>query len=381
MVSHLINTSNELGDIDHAEALLAERIRELDYEDTNPNGVDPLTAKARLTRWLRSFKESTIPNTYRAYMAALVRFENACVHLGVTPVPITPSNMCKVVDYLVNAKKCKLSTLRITCTMVNTVHDACGFYKPTLNKQVQLKLKFLRSKAETVPRQSVPMEYSMVLQVVEEYLRDGSPRCIRDACLASVMFDGLLRRSEAMAIKLHHVSERSAPLGKDDVLDEKQLLPFIGYRETEKLEGSLFIPRSKSDQEGKGAFVYLSPLSTRLISYMIEQLDLYDGDGEAYLFRGIEKSGRVTEFLSDQGIYRALKRMSAVVGVPVNFSGHSCRVGACIELGRQSIPTHMIQQAGRWASPAMPAYYTRNESVYMSAMAKFHRHYETFEVR
>nr|MCC4838022.1 tyrosine-type recombinase/integrase [Vibrio lentus] len=369
-----LTKSNSLKEVHSTgELLINDRIMELEAEEANPQGIDTITAAAKLSKWFKAFKLNAAPNTFRSYMAALSRYESACKHLGITWLPISASNMCKVASYLVNEKKIGVSTLRLTNTMINTIHDAAGYYKPTLNKEVQLYLKGLRRKSNRQPKQSPALEYSAVKVIVEEYLKEGSERSIRDACLVSVMFDGLLRRSEAADIRLEHILERSFRLDSSMQPDKQQLPIPMSYRVNERLDGTLYIPYSKTDQDGEGQYVYLSALSIRLISYMIDKLGINESDGNSYLFRGVETSGTITESLSDQGVYRALKRMSNVVGSKVPFMGHSCRVGGCIELGRKNIATHEIMKAGRWTSPAMPAYYTRNESVYKGAMAKYHK--------
>ncbi|MCG9576655.1 tyrosine-type recombinase/integrase [Vibrio tubiashii] len=362
-----------------AKDAISKRIEELEQAEINPHGHDEITAAAKLAKWFSTFEETTNRNTYRSYMTALERYKRVCSALDIHWLPITTSNMCRVLEHLVVKQKVRTSTLRLTATMVNIVHDAAGYYKPTLNKQVQLKLKSLGRTSINSSRQAKPLEYRHLATIVDTYLADGSLLAIRDACLASVMLDGLLRRSEAANIRLRDVMEKSVPANLcSERLLEKQFLPVpFSYREDEFLEGSLYIPYSKGDQSGQGAYTYLSGFSLRLISYMIEKMGLDTSNDNAFLFRGIETSGLIGESLSDQGVYRALQRMSSVVGEAVKFTGHSCRVGGCLELSRKKFSTHEIQHAGRWASPAMPAYYTRCQNVYEGAMAKFHKSEDT----
>lgn len=350
---------------------LITRLADIELEDANPDNVDYETAAARLQRWLEGFRRNASANTYKTYKLAIDRFLGACNSVGVVPMPITASNMIKVLNFLVDVKKVKLSTIRVTCTAANNLHEAAGYPRPTLNKQVQVELDGIRRKLKEAKRQVPALTKEHRDQIVEAYLEEGSLRSIRDACMVSVAFDCLLRRSEVADIKMGHVFERREELTEGVEPDKLLPLPFP-YRSQEKLDGRLFIPVSKTDQYGEGQSLYLSPDSVRLISYMIEQLDLETDDKDAYLFRGIQNSGFIEDKLSHQGVYRAMQKMSKVAGADAMFAGHSCRIGACMLLSKMFSLTE-VMKAGRWVSPAMPAYYNRNEEVYQGAVARFHK--------
>ena len=59
-------------------------------------------------------------------------------------------------------------------------------------------------------------------------------------------------------------------------------------------------------------------------------------------------------------------------GLGTGFSGHSPRIGIALDPSRAGMATHAIQQAGRWASPAMVVCYTRSESAGRGAVAAFY---------
>ncbi|OEE35332.1 hypothetical protein A1QO_00805 [Vibrio genomosp. F10 str. ZF-129] len=349
-----------------------KRLAEIELHDANPNDVDDETATVKLRVWLESYKRNSAPNTYRAYMGAWERYVSACTAVGVNWLPITASNIIKVLHYLEVNRKQKLSTLRLTCSMVNNFHDAAGYPKPTLNKQVQSELKGIRRRLKVASKQAPALTEVHKDQIIQTYLKEGSIRSIRDACMVSVMFDSLLRRSEVANIRMQDIHERSFPLGTSDKPDRQLPMPFP-YRSNERLDGRLHIPSSKTDQDGHGANGYLSPDSIRLISFMVDKCGLDVRDSDSFLFRGIDNSGNLGERISDQGVYRAMQKMSEVIGTKFKFTGHSCRVGACILISKTS-STAEVMKAGRWRSPAMPAYYTRNEEVYEGAMAKYHKH-------
>ena len=55
------------------------------------------------------------------------------------------------------------------------------------------------------------------------------------------------------------------------------------------------------------------------------------------------------------------------------ISGHSCRVGAAIDLQEYGASGPQIQDAGGWASPTMPNRYTRAAKTQSNAMAELTR--------
>ena len=73
--------------------------------------------------------------------------------------------------------------------------------------------------------------------------------------------------------------------------------------------------------------------------------------------------------LSVRSIREIVRRSAAAVGIE-RASGHSLRIGGAISLVRAGASVLEAQQAGRWASPLMPAHYARNEIVARCAVAR-----------
>ena len=59
-------------------------------------------------------------------------------------------------------------------------------------------------------------------------------------------------------------------------------------------------------------------------------------------------------------------------GLEGRFSGHSCRVGMARDLAATGCELPALMQAGRWASPKMPAVYTRNEQAGRGTVARYY---------
>lgn len=165
---------------------------------------------------------------------------------------------------------------------------------------------------------------------------------LRDAALFRVMSDGLLRISEAMHIDCEHISEEADGSGR------------------------LLVPLSKTDQEGKGALLYLKPNTLRAIRAYQARAGFMDGP----LFRRMQKGDRLDlRRLTADGarlIIKAAARDANIEGI----SGHSFRIGTAQSLAEKGASLVDLQNAGRWKSPDMPAHYTRKQEAGKGAVAR-----------
>ena len=163
----------------------------------------------------------------------------------------------------------------------------------------------------------------------------------RDAAVIAVMSDSLLRVSECAAIDVEH-------------------LDFKG--------NTLFIPKSKTDQEGKGAMGYLGPRTLEHIRVWMEKAKITEGP----LFRAVNKTHRYAmKRRIDHGtIRRIIKARAKQAGIPGRISGHSFRVGSAQSLTVRGASLVELQHAGRWTSPNMPAHYSKKVAASQGAMAR-----------
>ena len=154
-----------------------------------------------------------------------------------------------------------------------------------------------------------------------------------DIALCAVMFDGLLRRSEAAALTWNDIAREADGSGR------------------------LTVRHSKTDPRGEGKVLWISPDT-------MEALDAIRGenDGDSDPVFG----------LSGQQISRRIAAACETAGLGKGYSGHSLRVGAAQALAGANISLAAIMENGRWQSSRMPARYTRNAAAAQSAMAKLY---------
>ena len=166
---------------------------------------------------------------------------------------------------------------------------------------------------------------------------------LRDAALIAVMSDALLRVSEAAAVGVADVNP------------------------AHNGAGTLLVARSKTDSEARGTVLHLRAVTLRRISSWKETAGIESGP----LFRRIRKGGRVEATAPTvQSIRAIIQRWAKAAGLSGRVSGHSLRVGAAQSLVSAGATLPELQQAGRWLSPSMPAYYARAQLAGQSAVAR-----------
>ena len=132
-------------------------------------------------------------------------------------------------------------------------------------------------------------------------------------------------------------------------------------------EQTVFIRRSKTDQEGKGTVQFLGKPTTERIQAWL----LNSGLTEGPLFRAVNKEGRVRgRCLTDRSIRLIVARRARAAGVDGRVSGHSLRVGSAQSLADAGASLVEMQVAGRWRSPVMPALYAQGQLSKQGAVAR-----------
>ena len=171
---------------------------------------------------------------------------------------------------------------------------------------------------------------------------DYSLKGLRDASLIRLMSDCLLRVSESVAINCEDFHRRT-----------------------------LTITKSKTDQEGEGASLYVCDATFDLISRYRESGNIESGA----LFRRMVKNDKLSKYrLTDRSARQIVKDRAHGAGIEGFVSGHSLRVGAAESLAQGGASIVQMQTAGRWKDPKMPAHYARSEMAERGVVAQLRDH-------
>ena len=294
------------------------------------------------------------PNTTRAYASQWKSFTAFCAERQAVALPAAPIT---VAVYLRNRIAAGLSNSTITQAVASiaAAHREANEADPTADERVRAVRAGMSRTHSRTQQQAAPLDedaFRAIRQQITEAAaaaqaraaaRPGNRReqqrsanierrSAEDIALIAVMRDALLRRSEAAALNWADIA--AAPDGT----------------------GTLYIARSKTDQEAEGRTQHLRRPTMRYLSAIRPE----DAADDAPVFD-----------LSESQISRRIKQAAQAAGLAPDvdpadpkdrdnpFSSHSARVGMAIDLTRRDAPLQELQAAGRWESPTMPGRYAQ----------------------
>lgn len=313
--------------------------------------------RANLEAWAHQLADGArAVNTVVALRADLKRWVGWCHAHGHAPLPATQAALLDFIEAMGHPERglgFKRATVKRYLASIGALHKAAGLPNPVTTEPVKLAIATLarqqhqadqvaRSAGEPVQfrtRQAEGLREAALRAATDTYgdnLRDK-----RDAALLWVAFETLCRISELAAMRVED---------------------FRGARDGGM---TVYLPHSKTDQVGDGAYRYVSPYTVGLLECWQAAAEIREG----YVFRGLKTVWRrvngerhrvpiVANALSCRGVQRVIKRAAAHARLdPALFSGHSTRVGAAQDMLEAHIGMLAVQQAGGWKSDAMPQRY------------------------
>ena len=168
---------------------------------------------------------------------------------------------------------------------------------------------------------------------------DSSVAGLRDSALIRLMSDCLLRVSEAVAVNVGDLKDKT-----------------------------LIVRSSKTDQEGIGEALYVTADTRRIIKQYREKTGITQGA----LFRSVRRGDHIQSGrLSARSARRQIRFWAELAGVEGFISGHSLRVGSAVSLAQAGASVVDMQTAGRWKSSQMPAHYAKAQLAERGAIARF----------
>ena len=139
----------------------------------------------------------------------------------------------------------------------------------------------------------------------------------------------------------------------------------IGFMEDGS--GRALLRETKTDREGTGVVQYLGPSTVERIRAWLSA----SGVREGRLFRNVRRGGHAAAGeLGVRSIRQIIVDRAREIGVRERVSSHSLRVGSAQSLAERNASLVGMQRAGNWASPSMPAYYTREQEAGFGYVAR-----------
>jgi integrase/recombinase XerD len=269
-----------------------------------------------------AYAQSTIDAYYRDFCV----FVQWCYRQKINPLP---SGADVVASFLDNQSKTRAAaTVRRYSVSIGKIHRLMNFDDPTKAEVVRLALRRAQRSAVAPQRQSLGLTREDINVIVA--MRHRSLRHLRDAAMISVGFDGLMRRSEIVALKVSDVEWCKSGMAR------------------------VIVKRGKTDQSARGRVVWLTSTSSQVLR---EWVDLRLG--AQFLFGPVYGDVVIDRSLNPVSVQRAIKRCLDEIGHDACdcYTGHALRVGAAQELLRMGRDTAGIMRAGGWKSVSTLARY------------------------
>ncbi len=262
-----------------------------------------------------------------------------------------PADPLTVAAYLVHraAAGLSMSSLAMDRKAISYYHRTAGFPTPTAAEGVRQTLAGLKNRAADEGRHESRQARGLTAEALEAISRTAhrartgpsgrteSEEAARrrgdmDIAIASVMRDGLLRRSEAADLRW-----------RDVTLVE---------------DGTARIRVRRSKTASSSAVLYVGPAATAALRTIMPE--------------NVVRQNRVFNLRSGRAVSNRVAAMARAAGLGEGFSGHSPRVGMAQDLTAAGVGLTAIMVAGRWKSERMPAHYSRAQKAGRGAVARFY---------
>ncbi len=275
------------------------------------------------------------PETKRVLRQVIGTFQAWCRDHGHSDEPpVGPSVVAAYVDSL--SGRIRASTIETRLWAIAEMHKSRFMPSPCQHELVKLAVKAVKRQHGSATRQAAPLGKREVRRAL---MRLGNTRRdLRDRALLLVASDTWCRSAEIVAFKV------------------RDLIPQADG------SGLLFIARSKTDPDGRGAYAYLSGVGLRAVRQWIEVAGL--GPDDPLLMSSLR--GDPTRPLDTATVSRIFKARTGRRDV----SAHSTRVGGVHDALQLGCDLASIMIAGRWTSAEMPAQYGRMILPSLGAAAK-----------
>ena len=307
--------------------------------DNPPVVLSELPRSLTVSDTVRGLMDASVSeNTRRAYRSALNKFGD-----WLSGAPVTDE---AIADYLAGLHEAGKSPQ--TCAqVVAALKFAAKLHgmTPPIGPVTNRVLTGIRRSGRGRGRGQVQgVSFSQSDAAASFAVTGGSLADARDAAIIAVASDGLLRASEVAALQVDDIT--CQPDGS----------------------GTVTIRSSKTDQEGRGAELYLGAITVARIKAWLEKAGIREGP----LFRRVFlKGSRVGDRkMNVSSVREIIKKRCAAIGIVGQVSGHSLRVGGAQSLAAGGASLPEMQTAGRWESPQMPGHYARGQLAAKGAVAR-----------
>lgn len=280
-------------------------------------------------------------NTRKAYATQWAQWVEWAKQAGVQVFPAPPEGVSLFLSWRAR-QGVSTSTLAVTFYAINFQHEQAGAENPCRHPAVRAVWDGIRRTKGTAPeKQAAPLEAPALARVLSAM--PWGTTSVRDRALLLLGFIGGFRGGQLLDVKFEHLSFR--PEGM-----------------------AIRLLRGKTDQEGKGRVIYVTPGANRLTCPVTAVRDwlMIRGKEPGFLFVGTkgrhEPLGLREKRMSHAQLNNIIKARAKAAGLdPELLSGHSLRSGLVTAATGADVSDHRIMDQTGHKSPEMMRRYRRQK--------------------
>jgi site-specific recombinase XerD len=279
------------------------------------------------------FEGAFAENTIRGYRHDFEQFSKWCANEGIHPLPAPSISIAAHIDAL--SETHKAASIRRRINALSTIYRLGRMQDTTKDPDVTLAMKRMHRKLGRAQRQAKPLTKIYLDKMIQA--QDDCPRGLRNKILLLMGYETMRRRSELVGFEFGDV--------------------------TCLLNGrpALRLKFSKADQYGEGRLIEISEEVLDLIKVWQEVV------GQAgRILRSIDKHGNIGSKLEPSAISYILRQAQENITLPGNkkprqWTGHSFRVGAAVDLVESGYTIEQVMRKGDWKSAQAGLRYVMTE--------------------
>lgn len=268
------------------------------------------------------FEGAFAENTIRGYRHDFDQFAKWCAQQGITPLPAPSLHIAAHIDSL--SQTHKSASIRRRINALSTIYRLGRLEDTTEDPDVTLAMKRMHRKLGRAQRQAKPLTKLYLDKMIEA--QDESPSGLRNKILLLMGYETMRRRAELVGFEF------------DDLTCLLNGKPALRLR------------FSKADQYGEGRLIEISQELAALIENWGEGVG-----GQGPILRSVDRHGNIGEKLEPSAISYILRQVQTNITLPGNkkprqWTGHSFRVGAAVDLVESGYTIEQVMRKGDWKS-------------------------------
>ena len=268
------------------------------------------------------FEGAFAENTVRGYRHDFEQFSKWCANEGIHPLPAPAISIAGHIDAL--SETHKAASIRRRINALSTIYRLGRLEDTTKDPDVILALKRMHRKLGRAQKQAKPLTKLYLYKMIEA--QDNSPRGLRNKILLLMGYETMRRRAELVGFEFEDVT---------CLLNGKP---------------ALRLRFSKADQYGEGRLIEISAE----LNELIKDWQALVGE-EGKILRSIDKYENIGKKLEPSAISYILRQIQTNITHPSNknprqWTGHSFRVGAAVDLVESGYTIEQVMRKGDWRS-------------------------------